>query len=115
MDWPFEGMCFDIEHNSFWLPSWGPKPLALADAYDVARAAIAEAPRLIPICGHRFLPNKPCEAGNPVFSVHQTDIIYYGTDLFDYFRNEFSYYFDRTGYTFAGNVRRIEFWSDLVG
>src|SRR5215216_2736717 len=40
LDWPFEGMCFDIEHNAFWLDSWGEKPAALADAYSIARAAI---------------------------------------------------------------------------
>lgn len=111
---PFEGMCFDIEHNAFWLDSWGRKPAATLDACSIARAAVVTAPRLIPLCGHRFLPDRPCEVGNPVFSVHQTDIIYYGSDLFDYFCNEFGYYFGRAGYTFDGRARHIEFWSDLV-
>lgn len=113
-DWPFEGMCFDIEQNAFWLDSWGAKPRALPDAFSIARAAIAAAPRLIPICGHRFLPDRPCDAGNPVFSVYQTDIIHYGSDLFDYLCNEFSYYFGRARYSFDGKARHIEFWSDLV-
>jgi hypothetical protein len=114
LGWPFESMCFDIEHNSFWLESWGPKPAALPEAYEIARAAVSAAPRLIPVCGHRFMPDRPCEAGNPIFSVYQTDIIHYGSDLFDYFYNEFGYYFGRTGYRFDGRARHIEFWSDLV-
>ena len=114
LDWPLEGICFDIEHNSFWLTSWGLKPENFRDACAIARATLDTAPRLIPVCGHRFLPSRPCEAGNPVFSVYQTDIIYYGRDLFDYLCHEFSYYFERAGYVIDGNVRHIDFWSDLV-
>jgi hypothetical protein len=115
LEWPFDGMCFDIEHNSFWPESWGPKPAALPDAFALARAVVTAAPRLIPVCGHRFLPERPCETGNPVSSVSQTDIIYYGKDLFDYLCNEFSYYFGRAGYAFDGRVRHIDFWSELAG
>ena len=61
------------------------------------------------------LPDRPREAGNPVFSVYQTDNIYYGRDLFNYFCNEFSYYFGRAGYVFDDRVRHIDFWSDLTG
>jgi hypothetical protein len=62
LEWPLEGMCFDISNNAFWLDSWGPKPPALSDAYAVAREAVAKAPRLIPIFGHRYLPDRPREA-----------------------------------------------------
>lgn len=96
------------------MDSWGAKPAALADACAIARAAIAAAPRLVPVCGHRFIPDRPSEAGNPVFSVYQTDIIYYGSNLFDYFCNEFGYFFGRSGCILDGRVRHIEFWSDLV-
>jgi len=115
LEWPLEGMCFDISKNAFWLDSWGPKPPALSDAYAVARAAVAQAPRLIPICGHRYLPDRPREAGNPVFSVYQTDIIYYGKDLFDYFCNEYHNFFGRReDFVVDGDLRRIEFWSDVM-
>jgi hypothetical protein len=49
-----------------------------------------------------------------VFSIYQTDIIYYGADLFDYLSNEFGYYFGRAGHVFNGGARRIEFWSELT-
>jgi hypothetical protein len=115
LDWPLDGICFDIEQNAFWLDSWGPKPGDLSEALAIARTAVRAAPRLIPVCSHRFLPDRPCKSGNPVFSVHQTDIIYYGANLFEYLCNEFAYYFGRERYTLGENIRRIEFWSELVG
>ncbi len=86
---PLDGLIFDVEHNEFWLPEWGSKPAAVEDARRVVELQVNEAPRLIPIYGHRMMPNRPHEAGNPVLSIHQTDIIYYGFDLDDYFRHEF--------------------------
>lgn len=110
--WPFEGIAFDIEHNAFWLDAWGRRPSRLDDALQIARAQVAAAPRLIPIRGHRYLPAEPFLPGNPVLSVYQTDIIYYGDDLATYLRCEFR----RLSYADAvtESARRIRFWSDLV-
>ena len=113
LNWPFEGICFDIEHNAFWLDVWGPRPHRLLDAFEVARCAIATAPKLIPICGHRYLPATPCEAGNPVFSVYQTDSIYYGANLIDYLHNEYREAFGHRGYGPSHTPRRIEFWAQF--
>ena len=73
---------------------------------------MAEAPKLIPLYGNRYLPAEPEAAGNPVLSVQQTDIIYYGTDLRRYIEHEFG----PTDYASAtaGEPRYIRFWSDLV-
>jgi hypothetical protein len=54
-----------------------------------------------------MLPDRPNLPGNPVLSVHQTDIIYYGFDLEDYFRNEFGLP-NRKPWPAA--IRPIEFW-----
>lgn len=110
--WPFDGMAFDIEHNVFWLDTWGPRPSQLKEALKIARMHVAAAPRLIPIVGHRYLPAEPLSAGNPVLSVYQTDIIYYGDELATYLRCEFH----RLSYANAVHktVRRIRFWSDIV-
>lgn len=86
--WPLEGMLFDVEHNSFWDPEWGPKPTTLAEAIRRATAAVRAAPTLVPVFAHRYLPDDPCIAGNPVLSVYQTDVIVYGRDLHSYFRAE---------------------------
>jgi hypothetical protein len=113
--WPYEGICFDIEHNSFWLEEWGKKPTIHTKAFKVARKAIMRAPTLIPISGHRYMPDRPNEIDNPVFSVYQTDIIHYGCNLAEYLENEFYYYFDRSGYIINGTPKHIEFWSYLTG
>jgi hypothetical protein len=88
LDWPHEGMCFDVEHNGAWDPSWGSRPASMQDALRIASDAVRAAPMLIPVYGHRYLPSDPCEAGNPVFSIHQWDIIVYGRDLQSYFEAE---------------------------
>ncbi len=120
LKWPFDSMAFDIENNVFWADDWGPKPVSLTDALGIARQAVDAAPNLIPICSHRYLPAEPLLAGNPVFSVHQTDIIYYGCDLWDYFVNEFGPKEER-GKRYKGMSRSeytelhrpIRFWSKL--
>ncbi len=76
---------------------------ALAQVEELIRTA----PRLIPICGHRMMPDEPCAAGNPIFSVHQTDIIHYGFDLDDYFRIEFHL---PGRQPWPDQVRAIRFW-----
>jgi hypothetical protein len=107
--WPADGMCFDIEHNGFWLSEWGRKPDSLQAAQARARQAVRAAPFLIPIFSHRYLPAVPCEEGNPVFSIHQTDIIHYGLDLPSYLSAEFAV---PNPFLVPENPREIEFWSD---
>ena len=109
-DFLLEGVLFDVEHARFWLDTWGERPNILAEAFKVARKKFAEVPKLIPIYAHRFIPESPCEAGNPIFSVYQTDIIYYGSDLSDYLQIEFA------GAKFKNSAipKRIPFWSMLA-
>jgi hypothetical protein len=109
-------MCFDIEHNVFWVDSWSPRPNDLAEAFAIAKRAVDSAPRLIPINGHRYIPDAPFERDNPGFSVHQTDIIHYGSNLFEYLENEFGYhFFGQSRYHISEPVKEIAFWSGLVG
>jgi len=111
LDWPAEGIAFDVEENGFWLDAWGPRPDDMDDAVEEARRQVALAPILIPVYSHRYLPSRPCETGNPVFSVHQRDIILYGADLGWYFYEELSA--PRPDWPVAA-PRRIDFWSDLL-
>jgi hypothetical protein len=69
--------------------SGGRGPGSLDEALRVESKLVEAAPRLIPIFGHRIMPDEPHLQGNPVFSVHQTDIIVYGPDLETYLRSEF--------------------------
>lgn len=114
LNWPYEGMCFDIEQNSFWLEEWGRQPRSLDESFAIAREAVKQAPGLIPINGHRYIPDRPNEEGNPIFSVYQTDIIYYGGDLADYLENEFSYYFGQREHRLKSEIKYIEFWSQFA-
>jgi len=114
LDWPRDGILFDVEHNNFWVhhdlpdvPTWGPKPETLEKQLDIAKTHIASYPKLIPIYSHRYIPETPHEKGNPVFSVYQTDIIYYGSCLANYFLNELE---NRN--ELSQEIKRVPFWSD---
>jgi len=109
---PLEGLQFDVEHNGLWWPEWGDRPATPGERAEAMRAIVEAAPRLIPIIGHRYIPESPHEAGNPVFSVMQSDIVYYGADLADYLRRDFSPVPPQTPVERPG--RHIPFWSDLV-
>lgn len=75
---------------------------------------MSSAPKLIPVAGHRYIPASPCEVGNPIFSVYQTDVIYYGADLWEYLENEFYYCFGKPGLSVREPVKQIPFWSWLI-
>ncbi len=107
LDFPRQGILFDIEHGGFWLEEWGPAPQSLEEAFRIASELVAAAPRLIPIYGHRMMSDEPHLPGNPVFSVHQTDIIHYGFDLADYLRHEFHL---PGREPWPERVRSIRFW-----
>ena len=113
LDWPEEGIVFDVEQNSLWLDEWGPRPSAMLRAIEIARRLVRHAPTLIPIYAHRYLPAEPQQSGNPVFSVHQSDIIVYGRDLWDYLRNEFEGPSSST-VPDPSSCRPIRFWTDLA-
>jgi hypothetical protein len=108
MDLPLHGILFDVEHGEIWPADWGPKPADEQGRFEKVKSLIDSAPRLIPIWSHRYIPAEPIEHGNPVLSVHQTDIIEYGHDLTDYFSHEF-------GVPAPGAARiskTIRFWED---
>jgi hypothetical protein len=105
---PREGVLFDIERNNFWLTEWGPRPESISETLQCAEKLLAAAPRLIPIYAHRMMPDDPRLERNPVFSVHQTDIIYYGYDLEDYLRHEFAL---PGRQPWPENLRPIRFWN----
>lgn len=107
--WPADGILFDVDKNSYWNNSWGIRPDQVRDALDVASVRLGELPPLVPIYGHRYLPTDPYLPGNPVLSCYQTDVIYYGTDLLDWFAYEF-----HKQSTSPGPWRHIAFWSALI-
>ncbi len=111
LNWPLEGMIFDIENNNFWYEGWGKKPDNLEEAIKVCEDEMKKVPKLIPICSHRYISSEPHEVDNPVFSVYQTDIIYYGENLLSYLQLEF----DMKKYEDMNfdSIKEIKFWDDL--
>jgi hypothetical protein len=112
INWPLEGIIFEIEHNVFWLKAWGEKPTSFKGAVDVATIHYNKAPKLIPICSHRYISSTPLEKGNPIMSVHQTDIIYYGENLYSYLLVEFG--FKKYNDINFKKIKSIPFWSDII-
>jgi hypothetical protein len=115
---PIEGICFDIRENNYWYSGWGGKPSTLESAIDVAVNAIRLAPRLVPVFGNCYVPCDPNLPGNPVFSVHQTDVIHRGENLASYllwaFRDNQDDPQEELVPVFSGEYRWIPFWSDLA-
>ena len=114
--WPFEGLAFDMMNNAYWRDAWGARPASHDAALLIARSAYDAAPKMIPIFGHRYLPDSPHAAGNPVYSIYQTDIIVYGNNLAAYFVAEFGRDpgGDRPHDVQPTHRPTTPFWSDFV-
>ncbi len=83
------GLEFSIEYGAVWPSAWGSKPVTLKAQKARLREMMAAAPRVIPICGHRYLlaePNRaePDQGGHPIFSIMQADIAVLAADLRSY-------------------------------
>ncbi len=65
-------------------------------------------PPLIPLYAHRYVLAGQAPEGSPVFSVYQTEVIYYGRDLAAFFAAEF------LGQPDSKPPIQIDFWSDLA-
>lgn len=110
-EWPFEGFLFDVEANWLWPDEWGIRPHTAEQRATRLREILSNAPRLIPVFGHRYIPESPRESGNPVFSVYQADIIHYGANLADYLDREF---FDGMHRPWPEDIKHIDFWSSFI-
>ena len=91
---------------------WGEKPSDIKEAVNLATIYFNKAPKLIPIYYHRYIPSSPFAYGNPIMSVHQTDIIYYGENLLSYLLVEFGIK-KRKDIDFE-KIKKIPFWSDII-
>jgi len=119
LNMPIEGIKFDIKYNNFWLECFGEKTgdiendISKAEEY-MKNAKEEEVPKLVPIYSHRYVPCFPEIIDVPVFSVHQTDIIYYGYNLEDYFEKEFNKNFSNQNENPDIGTKEVPFWSKLV-
>lgn len=112
--WPFEGLLFDVRECGIWREEWGEKPVSPKDQADRLRQVVAEAPKLIPLFGHRYLPDTPFESGNPVLSVYQSDVICYGADLADWLIRETLDSESRRHLGPPEDIKSIPFWFEAL-
>lgn len=110
LDWPFEGFWFACQRNHVWWPEWGNKSPILAEQYERLREIFTAAPKLIPLIGHRYIPEDPFERDNPVLSVYGTDIICYGANLLDWIERELSGWHVKP----LPQIKEITFWSEAL-
>lgn len=89
----------------------GEEPENEIDIALIVRERLKSAPKLIPVYGHRYIPMIP-DDNPPIISIHDTDIIYYGQNLEDYFKVEFGG--KEQGKIEFKNINPIPFWSDIV-
>jgi hypothetical protein len=108
--WPIDGVLWDAHHNDFWPKAWGRKPKNASELDAAILKQLAHVPRLIPLLGHRFMAAGPSQGSAPVFSVYQTDVVYYGENLPSYVAHELGI---PKGYA-TGIHRKIPFWSNLA-
>ena len=113
LNWPLDGMLFDIQNNNYWCEDWGAMPDNQNDRIEIAKKHYETYPQLIPIYSHRYIPSRPCENGNPVFSVYQTDIICYGLNLESYLACEFDFTLGMKN-SDSNPLKTIEFWSNFI-
>jgi hypothetical protein len=107
-----EGFVWQLEQDeSFWLNRWDARPPDLAEAIAIVQKDYLNAPTLIRIFSHRFIPSRPNTAGNPVFSIAGVDVVHYGTDLLNYVDKEF-----HVGMSIPRikSPQYIEFWDDFL-
>lgn len=112
LNMPLQGLIFDLQSNNFWCDEFGKKPESIEDARNMLIEHYKRAPQMIPIYGHRYMPFLPNETNIPVFSIVQSDIIYYGIDLVSYLEIEFG--FKQYIEIVQANIRYINFWSDIL-
>ena len=111
LDWPAEGVLFDVEENTFWHPGWGERPADTSAALETARQYLSQVPTMVPVSSHRYLPAGRGTYGHPVLSIYQTDIIVYGTDLADYIDCEFGRLSISADWS---PPPMVAFWSDFL-
>lgn len=93
-----------------WCEEWGDEPETQQELEQIIRTRVKNAPLLIPIYSHRYIP--AYSEDPPVFSVHGIDLIYYGESLEQYLQVEFGW--KKQNQLKMEDIEYIPFWSDVI-
>lgn len=86
----YDAISEDIKRNKFWLNSWGMRPETAEERMEIFNELYATAPKLVPVCGHRYQVADMSLEKRPVLSILGADIVYYGSDFRYYLLQEIS-------------------------
>ncbi|BCN29040.1 hypothetical protein [Anaeromicropila herbilytica] len=106
---PFNDI-YELADEVYWCDEWGEEPNE-SERVEVVRTMLKKAPALIPIYSHRYIPSINLEP-TPVFSIHDTDVIYYSENIESYFETEFGIK-DHSDISYD-IIKHVPFWSDLL-
>jgi hypothetical protein len=109
LNWPVDGLLFDVEHNGWWHRTWPERPETVADAVEVAYGVLRRAPQLAPLHGTYYLPDSSEDAGHPVLDVFRSVVRPAGADLVDWVER----YFGSGEGACRDPKVTVAFWSDL--
>ena len=104
----------DLSANAgdvYWNDMWGEEPDTTEKIADYIRNKLTDAPKLIPIYSHRYMPMDVSD-NPPILSVYGADVIYYGEDLEDYFQIQFgSKKQEKIDFS---KIQNVPFWTELI-
>lgn len=102
---------YNMAEEVYWCDDWGEEPKDEKIISEEVRERLKEAPKLLPIYAHRYMP-MVLDKNPPIISIHDIDIIYYGENLEDYFKIEFG--MKAQDAIVVQNITPISFWSDIM-
>ncbi|MGQ7461974.1 hypothetical protein ACTGZQ_05435 [Streptococcus suis] len=91
-----------------WSDGWGGEPEEIEKRNQIIVGRLEKAPKLIPICGHRYIVEGDAER-SPVLSVVGADIIYYSHDLAGFLSEEKIPYG-----ALLSDFIYVPFWTDIM-
>lgn len=94
-----------------WYREWGEEPECFSDRVQIVKKRLMDAPTLLPIYAHRYIPVY-LDENPPVISVMGVDIIFYGENLAEYFKVEFGE--KKHTEINCQKINPIPFWSDII-
>lgn len=101
----------DYPEEVEWYREWGKEPECVSDRIQIVKKRLKDAPTLLPIYAHRYMPESSDE-NPPVISVMGVDIIFYGENLADYFKAELGE--KKYSEINCQKIKPIPFWSDII-
>ncbi|KAI5074989.1 hypothetical protein GOP47_0010950 [Adiantum capillus-veneris] len=85
---PIKALCSEVMCGRFWPSEWGVRPNQSADTVRSATNELKRVPTLVPVYANCYISCFPVQAGNPVFLVQDSTILYCGYDLADFFKRQ---------------------------